>query len=126
MNRKITISAAIFMISLLAFLPFASAQTPGGGVWFVDGEENVVLWKSVLSEYGTDDYGESFDIPKRTSHIRFKAESVKEGNNAVMGNFVNVTGTYYERDGNAQPAPDYQNSDAFSPWMDNQSFYVNI
>ena len=94
-------------------------------VWWENGEENVVLWKSKINEYGIDQWGDSFDTPIRTSHIRFKAESVEIGNYPFFGNAVNITGAYYERDGDMTPAPDYQNGPGFSAWGGNSSYYIN-
>lgn len=106
------------------FMPSALAITISD-VWWENGQENVVLWRSKINEYGIDQWGESFDTNLRTSHIRFKAESVEIGNYPFFGNAVNVTGAYYERNGDMTPAPDYQNGPGFSAWGGNSSYYIN-
>jgi hypothetical protein len=94
-------------------IPALTAAVPMGGVWLTDG--TVVLWNSKIEAY--EDQGDgSFEwIQRHASMIRFKAESVANGTNAPLGDFVNVTGAYYAYDGNLQPAPDYQNNPGFTP-----------
>lgn len=125
MKRKLI--TTFFSISIIFLMVTSTVSAvPGGGVWFTDGEENVVLWKSTIESYKEEDVGsgEWSWTQERISTIRYKAESVSEGSNEDLGNYVNVTGAYYEVEGHITPAPDYQNSDSFSPWRENTSEYI--
>jgi hypothetical protein len=110
---------ALVMGILLGFLILPSVScAPGGGVWFQSG--SVVLWKHTLSEL-TDEYdpGAPEWIQRRSTYIRFAAESVVSSDTEVS-----LTGAYYEHFGTLTPGPDYQNDPGFVAWHENRTYLV--
>lgn len=109
--------AIIFAILLGTLSISQVAAVPGGGVWFQSG--SVVLWKHTLSEL-TDEYSGTAEwVQRRSTYIRFKAESV-----ATTDTEVSVTGAYYEHFGTLTPGPNYQNDPGFIPWTENLTYTI--